>query len=151
MIVYLGIALLVIVGIILAVLGALGYLTPKHPSPKSPPAFSGGTTGDLNTVQTTDIQPMWGPCIKGGATSFDGVEYRLQTVCEAPTCSVRVDATYVYPDGTTDVTSRTFGNSGWYHNPPTNPMKLPVSATLHVFADSVPQGTYNLAITPPSC
>jgi len=151
---YSVLTLVVIAGIILAVLGALGYLTPKH-SPKRPMVITGGTTGDLNEVQVTNIAPMWGNCLKGGASAFDGVEYRLQSVCEAPTCEVKVDATYVYPDGSTDTTSRLLGNSGWYHNPPTNPSKIPKSASIQVSSVStsgtVPQGSYSIDISPPSC
>ena len=151
---YSVLTLVVIAGIILAVLGALGYITPKRPS-GGPMVITGGTTGSLNEVQVTDISPMWGNCLKGQPTTFDGVEYRLQSVCESPTCEVKVDATYVYPDGSTDMTSRLLGNSGWYHNPPTNPSKLPHSASIQVSSVStsgtVPQGSYSISISPPSC
>ena len=147
---YSAVTLVIIAGIILAVLGALGYLSPHKPGPRGPPVIHGGvnTTGDFATLD--NIKPMWGLCMSGTPKTFDGVQYHLKSVCESPTCEVIVKATYTYPDGTTDVTSKTWGDSGLYHNPPANATIIPSSAQVQVYTDSksgtVLQNTYDISI-----
>lgn len=147
---YLGITLFIIAGIILAVLGALGYLTPK--SGGGPLVPGTPTTATFATLD--NIKPMWGLCVSGSPKTFNGVEYHLQSACEDPSCQVIVKATYTYADGTTDVTSKTWGDSGLYHNPPTDATNIPDSAQLQVYTDSVSgtvlQNTYNVQI-PSNC
>jgi hypothetical protein len=151
---YSAITLVIIAGIILAVLGALGYLTPRKPGPRGRPVIRGGVNmgGDFATVD--NVRPMWGLCMNGTPKTFDGVQYHLQTVCESPSCQVIVKATYTYPDGSTDVTSKTWGDSGLYHNPPTDVTKIPNSAYVEIYTDSksgmVLQNTQTISI-PSSC
>jgi hypothetical protein len=147
---YSAITIVILLTIILAVLGALGYLTPRKPSSPGLPVIHGGVNVKTNLSQLYDIRPMWGVCMGGSPKTFNGVQYRLQSACESPTCQVEINATYVYSDGTTDVTTRTVGDSGLYHNPPSDVFKIPTSAHVEVYANSNLQNTYDVPISP-SC
>lgn len=124
----------IITAIIVGVLAGLGYFIPKGSS--GGPVFPAGTNTDLTEIQLTEIKPMWGTKISGGLNSLLGVQYRAFTVCQVTACQVEIVATYLYPDGTTDVTTRTFGNSGYYHNPTNNPTKIPLSVRLDAYSIS---------------
>jgi hypothetical protein len=148
---YSVITLVVIVGIILAVLGALGYLTPKSSSPSGTPTnpaipISPG-------IFLTNIQPIWG--CSGSSPTFGGLEFNLSTTCTSPTCENVITAEYKYARGV-DSEVRSVGASGWYHVPPSNSNEIPLSAKLQLTTVNngvtKVQGSYDVNIpTPPSC
>ena len=148
---YSALTLIVIAGIILAVLGALGYLTPHRPSGGGgAPIIPGGANMTATIAELYDIEPMFGLCVEGKPRTFDGVKYMLRTACQVTTCEDTIVATYFYPDGTSNRTTRTVGNSGLYHNPPTNPDKIPTSAKIELYTGANLENTYNINI-PSSC
>jgi hypothetical protein len=102
---------IVITGIVIGALFATGVLGKKTASGGSTPPSGSGTEANIRdpgTVSITDLENIPGSCIPPSpCQGSQGVGYTITSTCGDPiACSMEVDFTTVYKDGTYDTTTQ---------------------------------------------